>query len=335
MHEFMQDLSTYLSWRGWQLRQETRLPVCAIIRRVEWLVGSLTPPLGRCVQLVFRVTQLDEFYEVHDFEILVRSPDWVGEGAPEEVLEHWEARASSFRQLFRVMEWFRNPFSAFLWEEIREGDWLPPGHWDCTRLGSFVEVADTWERCTNVEEMLRQLRGCGLSARKLLLLACALCRGLPLAMLHENNRHAVAVAVRYAEEACLRRELKKACKPSGVSWLWNREPFEAVAESLRALGREGGKSGWDGGWIAGIIRDVTGNPFRPVSVRRQWLKSNEAAVQQMAEAIAAEQAFDHLPVLGDALEDAGCTEAAILDHCRGSGPHVPGCWLLDLLRGKN
>ena len=41
-----------------------------------------------------------------------------------------------------------------------------------------------------------------------------------------------------------------------------------------------------------------------------------------------------LAVLGDALEDAGCTDADILKHCRGSGPHVRGCWVVDLLLGK-
>ena len=41
-----------------------------------------------------------------------------------------------------------------------------------------------------------------------------------------------------------------------------------------------------------------------------------------------------LPILADALEDAGCTDQAILDHCRGAGPHVRGCWVVDLILGK-
>jgi hypothetical protein len=41
-----------------------------------------------------------------------------------------------------------------------------------------------------------------------------------------------------------------------------------------------------------------------------------------------------LAILADALEDAGCTNADILDHCRQPGEHVRGCWVLDLLSGK-
>ena len=55
----------------------------------------------------------------------------------------------------------------------------------------------------------------------------------------------------------------------------------------------------------------------------------------LAGAIYDERAFDRLPVLGDALEDAGCADAAILAHCRGPGEHVRGCWVVDLLLGKS
>ena len=47
-----------------------------------------------------------------------------------------------------------------------------------------------------------------------------------------------------------------------------------------------------------------------------------------------ERAFDRLPILADALEEAGCDDPEILKHCRGEGPHVRGCWALDLLLGK-
>jgi hypothetical protein len=47
-----------------------------------------------------------------------------------------------------------------------------------------------------------------------------------------------------------------------------------------------------------------------------------------------ERAFDHLPILADALEEAGCTNADILNHLRGPGPHVRGCWVVDLLLDK-
>ena len=57
-------------------------------------------------------------------------------------------------------------------------------------------------------------------------------------------------------------------------------------------------------------------------------------VVQLAQSIYDDRAFDRLPILADALEEAGCTDAAILDHCRGPGPHVRGCWAVDLLLGK-
>lgn len=58
------------------------------------------------------------------------------------------------------------------------------------------------------------------------------------------------------------------------------------------------------------------------------------AVHSLAAAIYSERAWDRLPVLADALEEAGVTDADILAHCRGPGPHVRGCWVVDLVLGK-
>jgi hypothetical protein len=80
-----------------------------------------------------------------------------------------------------------------------------------------------------------------------------------------------------------------------------------------------------------LLREVFANPFRRVSIRKDWLTST---VRQLAEAIYDGRSFDRLPILADALEDAGCTNADILAHCRGSGPHVRGCWVVDSLRAK-
>jgi hypothetical protein len=80
-----------------------------------------------------------------------------------------------------------------------------------------------------------------------------------------------------------------------------------------------------------LLRCVFGNPFRPVAVNPAWLAWNDATVRHLAESIHRERAFDRLPILADALEEAGCDNADILDHLRGPGPHVRGCWVLDLL----
>ncbi len=74
-----------------------------------------------------------------------------------------------------------------------------------------------------------------------------------------------------------------------------------------------------------------GNPFRPVSVIPSWLT---ATVIGMAQAIYDERDFDRLPILADALEEAGCADADLLAHLRSPGPHVRGCWALDLIIDK-
>jgi hypothetical protein len=81
-----------------------------------------------------------------------------------------------------------------------------------------------------------------------------------------------------------------------------------------------------------LLRDLFGNPFRPVQADPAWLRRNDGAVGRVARALYDEGAFDRLAVLADALEDAGCGEEALLAHLRGPGPHVRGCWALDLLR---
>ena len=86
--------------------------------------------------------------------------------------------------------------------------------------------------------------------------------------------------------------------------------------------------------LAVILRDVIGNPFRSVSVLPSWLAWNDGAIRKMAQAIYDGRAFDRLPLLADALEEAGCADADILSHCREPGEHVRGCWVVDLLLGK-
>jgi hypothetical protein len=80
-----------------------------------------------------------------------------------------------------------------------------------------------------------------------------------------------------------------------------------------------------------ILLDIFGNPFRSVSVDPSWLTSTVVA---LARGTYDERAFDRLPILADALQDAGCENADILTHLRGDGPHVRGCWALDLILGK-
>jgi len=80
-----------------------------------------------------------------------------------------------------------------------------------------------------------------------------------------------------------------------------------------------------------LIRCIFGSPFHPVTLNPSWLTSTVLA---LATGIYSEKAFDRMPILADALQDAGCDNDEILQHCRGPGPHVRGCFLIDLLLGK-
>lgn len=87
--------------------------------------------------------------------------------------------------------------------------------------------------------------------------------------------------------------------------------------------------------IANVLRDIFGNPFRRVTVDPAWLAWNDGTVVKMAQCIYEDRAFDQLPILADALEEAGCVDTGILRHCRQEGEHVRGCWVVDLLLGKH
>src|SRR5205823_4620402 len=84
--------------------------------------------------------------------------------------------------------------------------------------------------------------------------------------------------------------------------------------------------------LADLLRCICCNPFRAVAVDLEWRTSSVLA---LARGISEERAFDRMPFLGDALEDAGCTNMDLLSHCRGPGPHALGCWVIDALLGKS
>jgi len=80
-----------------------------------------------------------------------------------------------------------------------------------------------------------------------------------------------------------------------------------------------------------IRLDIFGNPFRPVAFDPSWRTSTAVAI---ARGMYDSRDFSAMPILADALQDAGCEHADILDHCRSPGPHVKGCWVVDLVLGK-
>jgi hypothetical protein len=82
----------------------------------------------------------------------------------------------------------------------------------------------------------------------------------------------------------------------------------------------------DGGFQISKLRGRTLEPG--------WLTWNDGTVIRLAEAIQTERAFGRLPILADALEDAGCTDAEVLCHCRQPGQHSHGCWVVEMILGK-
>jgi hypothetical protein len=89
---------------------------------------------------------------------------------------------------------------------------------------------------------------------------------------------------------------------------------------------------------AALLRDVIGNPFRPVTIEPDSISPTALTLARAAyELTTWERSLldpTRLAILGDALEEAGCTNADLLTHLRGPGPHVRGCWAVDLLLGK-
>jgi hypothetical protein len=123
---------------------------------------------------------------------------------------------------------------------------------------------------------------------------------------------------------------------SGVSraaaraWVW----AAAVHQNLE--GEDAGRRLIEAEYAhqAGLLRDIVGNPFRPSAVDPTWLAWNDHCVARLARGIYEERASERMPLLHDALLDAGCDDEQMLRHCRTPQGHVRGCWVIDLLLGK-
>lgn len=85
---------------------------------------------------------------------------------------------------------------------------------------------------------------------------------------------------------------------------------------------------------ADLLRCIIGNPFRSTEIDPTCLTWNDGNVRKLAQTIYVERRFEDIPILTNALIDAGCHDEEILSHCRQPGEHVRGCWVVDLLLGK-
>jgi hypothetical protein len=214
-----------------------------------------------------------------------------------------------------------------------------------------------WLACTDLTAMLEYVRR-NASSRKLRLFACACCRFL-FSGKEDRLRQTLEVAERLADGQTTKAALRRARQairaarhflPTGesevhVQWaaFWLAEvaasenAYAGLPYELQYLAGQGILS-WAADQQAGscsLMRDLFGNPFRPApALDPAWLRWGDGVIPKLAGAIYEDRAFDRLPVLADALEEAGCADGDLLDHLRGPGPHARGCWAVDLLLGK-
>jgi hypothetical protein len=219
--------------------------------------------------------------------------------------------------------------------------------------------------------MLEFLRGKA-SDRKLRLFACACCRrawchyqqGTEFGDIDEN----IVISEGFADGQVSSEQMQEARANSGalgevsamasiyeaLGRIVDKDAFKAamsgadsVAEYFAMVAMKGLGLGYrspsgrearvhavkaESGVQASLLRDTIGPVhFRPVPLNPSWQTSNVTA---LATAIYDDRAFDRLPILADALEDAGCDNGDVLNHCRQPGVHVRGCWVVDLVLGK-
>jgi hypothetical protein len=221
-----------------------------------------------------------------------------------------------------------------------------------------------WLACTHPTPMVNFLRGKA-SDRKLRLLFCACCRSVWQVLDEPLLKHAVEVAERHADGFAddqqlevVRREIcpdphfildnEKAAAAFGAV-AGNSFPVWAIDAVANLASAEAARQALDQGrthlppgtmkgirqFQARLLRCIVGPlSFRSVNVYDNWLTWQDATIPKLARAIYDDRAFQHLPILADALEEAGCTNPDILAHCRQPGEHVRGCWVVDLVLGK-
>jgi hypothetical protein len=216
----------------------------------------------------------------------------------------------------------------------------------------------TWATSTDPMPMLEFLRG-KVSDRKLLLFAAACFRRLRRLIPDERQIRGIELLEQMAKGTAM--PAAKRAVTSGAhhalppaNYVVGEAPaddphyvalmlYRALASSTRATSVVGHALQATAGLADGaaeqrgqtcLIREILGNPFRPSTISPSLLSCNDDAVRRIAGGIDKDGAFDRLPFLADALEDAGCTDDDLLTHCRRLGPHVQGCWAVDLILGK-
>jgi hypothetical protein len=184
-----------------------------------------------------------------------------------------------------------------------------------------------WLACDDPGKMLNFL-GRKASERKLRLFVVACCLGDWSSLYEDRSRRLVELAERYADGEASEAELAEARRiayPGELLSMIDPKVAGAALVLVRVMKREPARQ-------VRNLREIFGNPFRRRrSTDPAWLSWSGGTVRKLDQSIYDERAFDRLPVLADALEEAGCTDAVILSHCRSGEGHVRGCWVVDLL----
>jgi hypothetical protein len=216
------------------------------------------------------------------------------------------------------------------------------------KLGK-IETEEAWQASVNAKAMLNVFKG-KMMSRQRRLFAVALCRQTELYPIDEPWEQILQVGEAYADGKAKKRELEEG--RAAAERIRNKRQrvsrtlmADAVASACHALRpdfrclyclKEVMKAEGlsylikDKRAHCGLVRDIFGNPFATVSFEA---RSVSATARKLAQSMYDERRFADLPVLADALEEGGCTDAAILAHCRDKGDHVRGCWVIDLVLG--
>jgi hypothetical protein len=204
-----------------------------------------------------------------------------------------------------------------------------------------------WLSCADPTRLLKLL-GDDVSARKAVIQAChwgRLVKDLwyfnkAILQLIDAAESFVEHSGAFGEVAAAAARIRSQCErlngypPVGTDAYWAL----CLSTACAGQGKEACAAVWDTfelgscdtQWelLVALIRDIFGNPFRPVVFDPTW---RTPSVSNVALAIYEERRFADMPILADALEEAGCTNVDVLDHCRGGGEHTRGCWLVDLV----
>jgi hypothetical protein len=198
-----------------------------------------------------------------------------------------------------------------------------------------------WLACADPLPMLDALRGKA-SARKLRLFSCAAARLCSFYTLSKgsNDLKAILAIELWADGDAREKDVASAddvAESAGAKWATGSDAFFGARTWANAAHAD--KSQF--AEYCDRVRCIFGNPFRAITADPAWRDWNGGTILSLARAASAERSpttgfldSNRLGILSDALEEAGCTDPDVLTHLRSPGPHVRGCWALDLALGK-